>query len=687
MKLRSIKVSNILSFGLNKDFSKISPICFEAEQNKGGVSVLIGPNGAGKSNFFQILNETLQKALVNPFTFNEGNVVNELLGKSPQEANVKNTIVHRDANLDLNLPRHRTTEGAESAVRLELDLTESDYKNLEFIVANLSQITTYLDKYSNHGNAFKKPSSPLNLRTIQTIEIHFSASSNPKRFSEIAIPGGQSAEKEFIKNYFHCFNLLQRVVQLQNRLNQDDPSSCWPMLQDSFAVMSAYRDIADIPTEFSISDIRSDSHRPIEEKIKGTDLSKYSDTGTTIFQYVLSKLGQQYLTFKDQGGQKFADDTLKASPMMSRIDRALRETLGISFGIRFVTDQKCVLEFGKNSQKLQLNELSVGERSIIQIILTAVGHDLKSGLLLLDEPELHLHPQIQSNVLNLISDLAAEYDLQIILATHSPSFITERTISNVYRFYLDGDVTKIIRPALTPNQKVLLRVLELSNATKIFFARKVLLVEGESDEYFMRFFLKKEYPQEAQGIEVLNIQGKGNRQDWIQFLSGMGLPSAFVGDFDNLVNEGIFTDTELVSIWAQACPDIIKELANKGSNDGKALLVALPELIADPSQENLNKLKELQQYLLRRHIGYRHVSNYLEANDKTKWAAIDKKIQDCTQLNLFYLKKGELEDYLGLQKKGLDSVREFCNSQYSQWAGDQAFTEFRTELLDILKQI
>ncbi len=687
MKLRSVKISNILSFGLNKDFSKIEPIEFQAEQNQGIVSVLIGPNGAGKSNFFQIINETLQKALVLPFTFNEANVVNELLGKSPQEANVKNTITPLDANLDLNLPRHRKRPEVESAVRLELELTESDYVNLEFLVANLTQINSYLDKYSNHGNAFKKPGSPLNFRTVRTFELHFAASSNPKRFSEIAIPGGHSPEKEFIKNYFHCLNILQRVIQLQNRLNQGTPSACWPMLQDSFAIMSAYRDIADIPTEFSISDIRTDSHKPIEQKIKGTDLRKYNDTGTTIFQYVLSKLGQTYLALKDEGGQKFAVEKLKTTPMMSRIDKALLETLGISFDIRFVTDQKCVLEFGKNGQKLLLEELSVGERSIIQIILTTVGHELKSGLLLLDEPELHLHPQIQSNVLGLLTDIAKEYDLQIILATHSPCFISEKTISNVYRFYLapGEDVTKVIRPTLTPDQRVLLRVLELSNSTKIFFSRKVILVEGESDEYFMRFLLKKEYSQGAQGVEVLNIQGKGNRQEWIQFLSGMGLPTAFIGDFDNLVGEGIFTDAELNSIWTKVCPDIIKELAKKGSNDGKALLSKITDTLADPSEENLNRLKDLQQYLLKRHISYKHVTEYLENNDQTKWAEIEKKIKDCARQNAFYLKKGELEDYLGLGKKGLDAVREFCSSEYDKWKLDEAFKEYRLELFEIVK--
>lgn len=78
-------------------------------------------------------------------------------------------------------------------------------------------------------------------------------------------------------------------------------------------------------------------------------------------------------------------------------------------------------------------ELSSGEQSFLSLILLIYSHDLQNGFLIIDEPELHLHPQSQKEFLNLIEEMKTKQHMQCIIATHSPMMINEHNINHVFR--------------------------------------------------------------------------------------------------------------------------------------------------------------------------------------------------------------------------------------------------------------
>jgi predicted ATP-dependent endonuclease of OLD family len=55
----------------------------------------------------------------------------------------------------------------------------------------------------------------------------------------------------------------------------------------------------------------------------------------------------------------------------------------------------------------------------------------------IDEPELHLHPQLQKQFLKLIEEMARQYGIQVIMTTHSSLMINDKNIKHVYRFHTD----------------------------------------------------------------------------------------------------------------------------------------------------------------------------------------------------------------------------------------------------------
>ncbi len=76
------------------------------------------------------------------------------------------------------------------------------------------------------------------------------------------------------------------------------------------------------------------------------------------------------------------------------------------------------------SQPIYLSNLSTGLKSFIIIkMLLEKGCIKEKDVLVLDEPEIHLHPQWQVVYAELIVLLQKHFDLSIIVATHSPYFL------------------------------------------------------------------------------------------------------------------------------------------------------------------------------------------------------------------------------------------------------------------------
>ncbi|CAA6811680.1 MAG: Putative ATP-binding protein [uncultured Sulfurovum sp.] len=70
-----------------------------------------------------------------------------------------------------------------------------------------------------------------------------------------------------------------------------------------------------------------------------------------------------------------------------------------------------------------IDELSTGQKTLLSKILYIYFKDYKDKVILIDEPELSLHPKWQSQVLSIYEKLAEKNNCQIIIATHSPHII------------------------------------------------------------------------------------------------------------------------------------------------------------------------------------------------------------------------------------------------------------------------
>ena len=70
-----------------------------------------------------------------------------------------------------------------------------------------------------------------------------------------------------------------------------------------------------------------------------------------------------------------------------------------------------------------IDELSTGQKTLLSKILYIYFKDYKDKVILIDEPELSLHPKWQNQILSVYEKLAEKNECQIIIATHSPHII------------------------------------------------------------------------------------------------------------------------------------------------------------------------------------------------------------------------------------------------------------------------
>lgn len=143
----------------------------------------------------------------------------------------------------------------------------------------------------------------------------------------------------------------------------------------------------------------------------------------------------------------------------------------------------------KGSTDIILPEhISSGEAELIALGIESLVFEKeieqgKTNLLLLDEPDVHLHPDLQVRLMHFIKDQIDQNDFKVIIATHSTAILgaLESYTGVNIAFMKSGDKVLDFKPVNDIYRKIL-PMFGAHPLSNLFNEAPVLLVEGEDDE-------------------------------------------------------------------------------------------------------------------------------------------------------------------------------------------------------------
>lgn len=224
---------------------------------------------------------------------------------------------------------------------------------------------------------------------------------------------------------------------------------------------------------------------------------------------------------------------------------------------------------------IEQNGLGFNNLIYMAVVLSELVKDRTAAYrgLIVEEPEAHLHPQLQSVLLDYLQSIQAdenEGDVQVFVTSHSPNFASIASLDSAACLVDSTEDIKAFFPRnilFDENPKVhikkrqkLERYLDVTRA-ELFFARRVIFVEGAAELILISILAKKlgdKYDLRKHAISLISVEGL----NFDSFLPLFGeeaiqIPVSAITDADPFVMEGIGDDAKKVPIY----PDVGDEVS------------------------------------------------------------------------------------------------------------------------------
>jgi hypothetical protein len=216
-----------------------------------------------------------------------------------------------------------------------------------------------------------------------------------------------------------------------------------------------------------------------------------------------------------------------------RVQFEIERLFGISLSFEMEGyNLRCYADDDLPATRLLLNQHGRGVQYYASLFFYLYHPDVR--VLLVDEPENSLHPQLQRAFITRVRRIAREQDKQVFLATHSPILaLPEKAddLNGVFLLQRNRSPSRVLSlSSVVPDDPVERQRFDsfLPNLdpgiAELFFAASGLIVEGQTERQFMQYLATRTGRDSHQrGVTIVESNGLGLMSGLIR-LTGLILP-------------------------------------------------------------------------------------------------------------------------------------------------------------------
>lgn len=170
------------------------------------------------------------------------------------------------------------------------------------------------------------------------------------------------------------------------------------------------------------------------------------------------------------------------------------------------------------------------------------GQPERSKILLMDEPEICLHPESIRQAKEILYSLAIGTEWQIMVTTHSPVFIDlSKDNTNIIRVQKEDRTVSLYKTnesGLSENEKEQLKMLNIFDPyfAEFFFSKNTIVVEGDTEYTAIRKIIESDRVK-YRDIHVIRARGKYTIVPIVKILKKWGKDFSILHDSDEETNK------------------------------------------------------------------------------------------------------------------------------------------------------
>ena len=527
MKITSIHVKN---FRLLKNFH------LDLEED---LSLVIGKNNTGKTSLLNLLNKLLASTKTS-FNFNDFNLDlrQQIITSLTSEA----------------IPSKATYIPLGISARINIEYEDSD---------NLSQVSKLIMSLD--------PADKL-------IVLKFDYSLSHQNISDL-----KDLYEEEKSNYSDCVEtflkdeLISHIDGLSIKSVNSNNQAEWIDLKNEkisvqeiigFQYIDAKRDVTNRDNDSTLS---SQTARLYKSRVDTTQHKEAVKKFRTILRESDSEISKAYVPL-------FRSITQKVSKFGGHVDGETLIQITSELQHRNLLEGNTTVQYQQDGHSLPEQNNGLGYMNLISMIfdIEMLIDQLKPispllpapiNLLFIEEPEAHTHPQMQyifiKNIKELLRDSLLidgelKLNLQTLVSTHSSHIVAESDFEDIkyLKRYSQGSVEsknlKCLRELYNDERikeyRFLKQYLTL-NRSEVFFADKLILIEGDTERILLPAMMKKidwedratnNIPLLSQNVSMIEVGA--HSKIYGEFIHFLGIKTLIITDIDSGYNETT-TDT------------------------------------------------------------------------------------------------------------------------------------------------